>query len=73
MKVHSLVWAKSFQGTYLHHKEIKAAQGIKITAQVLSTTCKSVSSVWSVLGSSLGSLFGMTLNAETQKWILFFD
>lgn len=23
-----------FQGTYLHHKEIKAAQGIKITAQV---------------------------------------
>lgn len=24
-----------FQGTYLHHKEIKAAMGIKITAQVL--------------------------------------
>ncbi|KAG5615891.1 hypothetical protein H5410_015715 [Solanum commersonii] len=32
------------KGTYLHHKKIKAAQGIKITAQVLSTTCKSVSS-----------------------------
>jgi hypothetical protein len=24
-----------FQGTYLHHKEIKAAQGIKITGQVI--------------------------------------
>lgn len=23
-----------FQGTYIHHKEIKAAMGIKITAQV---------------------------------------
>jgi len=23
------------QGTYLHHKEIKAAQGIKITARVM--------------------------------------
>lgn len=26
----------SIQGTYLHHKEIKAAQGIKIAAQVTS-------------------------------------
>jgi hypothetical protein len=24
-----------FKGTYLHHKEIKAAQGIKITGQVI--------------------------------------
>lgn len=24
-----------FQGSYLHHKELKAAQGIKITAQVM--------------------------------------
>lgn len=27
--------AAEFQGTYLHHKQIKAAQGIKITAQVM--------------------------------------
>jgi len=27
-----------FQGTYLHYKEIKAAQGIKITAQVKWTS-----------------------------------
>lgn len=25
------------QGTYVHHKEIKAAQGIKITGQVTKT------------------------------------
>lgn len=27
--------AAVFQGTYVHHKQIKAAQGIKITAQVM--------------------------------------
>ncbi|CAF2132504.1 unnamed protein product [Brassica rapa subsp. trilocularis] len=26
------------KGTYVHHKEIKAAQGIKITAQVIEQT-----------------------------------
>lgn len=28
-------WLYNLQGTYLHHKEIKAAQGIKITGQVI--------------------------------------
>ena len=39
--IEQLMMLCNFQGTYLHHKEIKAAQGIKITGQVIHHNYKS--------------------------------
>lgn len=51
-----------FQGTYVHYKEIKAAQGIKITAQVIGPTPQ--------LSQLNLLLFGSYLNIVSRFWFV---
>lgn len=65
------MWGIWVQGSYQHHKELKAAQGIKITAQVLGSAdevslCHTVDSLFGVLKRGL-CLCMLTLIESTMN------